>query len=133
MEDGKHGHQWDNGNTGSTQMSYNPVYKELQTVNLKPVFWTCDEILFVTGHGPFPSFLSRFHLSDSESFVCGELSDPIHYATSCPLTRSWRIRKPSASLENLWYRRVLENPNSRKRILNMIKFIIDHENIMRLE
>ncbi|GBN68804.1 hypothetical protein AVEN_247109-1 [Araneus ventricosus] len=50
---------WDNGNTGRS------VHKVLKTVHLKPVFWTREEILFVTGHGPFPSFLNRFHLSDS--------------------------------------------------------------------
>ncbi|GBN43224.1 hypothetical protein AVEN_226459-1 [Araneus ventricosus] len=115
---------WANGNTGRS------VHKVLKTVSLKPVFWTGEEILFVTGHGPFSSFLNRFHLSDSDSCVCGKVGDPIHYATSCPLTLSWHVRKHSTSLESLWYQRVLENPNSRKRIINMIKFIIDNENIM---
>ncbi|GBN96694.1 hypothetical protein AVEN_107898-1 [Araneus ventricosus] len=118
---------WDNGNTGRY------VHKVLKTVNLKPVFWTHEEILFVTGHGPFPSFLNRFHLSDSDSCPCREVGDLVHYATTCPLTLSWHIRKPSTSLESLSYQRVLEYPNSRNRIINMIKFIIDNENIMRLE
>ncbi|GBL90422.1 hypothetical protein AVEN_178850-1 [Araneus ventricosus] len=118
---------WDNGSTGRS------IHKVLKTVNLKPVFWTREKILFVTEHGPFPSFLNRFHLSDSNSCACGEVSDPIHYATSCPLTLSWHIRETSTSLKSLWYPRVLENPNSRKRIINMVKFIIDNENIMRLE
>ncbi|GBN37320.1 hypothetical protein AVEN_267669-1 [Araneus ventricosus] len=86
---------WDNGNTGSS------VHKVLKIVNLKPVFWTREEILFVTGHGPFPSFFNHFHLSDSDSYACAEVGDPIRYATSCPLTLSWRIRKPSTSLESL--------------------------------
>ncbi|GBL90732.1 hypothetical protein AVEN_219384-1 [Araneus ventricosus] len=121
---------WDNGNTERF------VRKVLKTVHLKPVFWTREGSfgrVFVTGHGPFPSFLNRFLLSDSDSCACGEVGDPIHFATSCPLTLSWHIRKPSTSLESLWYLRVLENPNSRNRIINMIKFIIDNENIMRLE
>ncbi|GBL83335.1 hypothetical protein AVEN_110651-1 [Araneus ventricosus] len=118
---------WDNGSTVSS------VHKVLKTAHLKPVFWIREEILFVTGHGPFTSFLNRFHLSDSDSCARGEVGDPIHYATSRPLTLSWHIRKPSTSLESLWYQRVLENLNSRKRIINMIKFIIDNENRMRLE
>ncbi|GBM52638.1 hypothetical protein AVEN_68325-1 [Araneus ventricosus] len=89
--------------------------------------------MFVAGHGPFPSFLNRLHLSDSDSCACGEVGDPIHYVTSCPLNFSWHIRKPSTSLDNLWFQRVLENLNLRKRIINMIKFIIENENIMRLE
>ncbi|GBN37803.1 hypothetical protein AVEN_102207-1 [Araneus ventricosus] len=95
---------WDNGNTGRS------VHKVFKTVSLKPVFWTREEILFVTGHGPFPSFLNRFHLSDSDSCACGEVGDPIHYATSCPLTLSWHIRKPSTSLESLcsWRIRIQE-------------------------
>ncbi|GBM09865.1 hypothetical protein AVEN_241197-1 [Araneus ventricosus] len=100
---------WDNGNTGRS------VHKLLKSVNLNPVFWTREKILFVTGHGPLPSFLNRFHLSDSDTYACGEVDDPIHYATSCPLTLSFHIRKPSTSLESLWYPRVLGNPNSSKK------------------
>ncbi|GBL96445.1 hypothetical protein AVEN_43754-1 [Araneus ventricosus] len=85
----------DNRNTGRS------AHKVLKTVSLKPVFWTREEILFVTGHWPFPSFLNRFHLSDSDSCACGEVGDAIHYATSCPLTLSWHIRKPPTSLESL--------------------------------
>ncbi|GBL75676.1 hypothetical protein AVEN_154987-1 [Araneus ventricosus] len=95
----------DNRNTGRS------VHKVLKTVKLKPVFWTLEEILSVTGHGPFPSFLNRFHLSDSDSCACGEVGDPIHYVASCPLTLCGHIRKHSTSLESLWYQRVLENPN----------------------
>ncbi|GBM53508.1 hypothetical protein AVEN_261278-1 [Araneus ventricosus] len=72
----------DNGNTGRSG------YKVPQTVHLKPVFWTREEILFVTGHGPFPSFFNCFYLSDSDSCARGDVGDPIHYVTSCPLTLS---------------------------------------------
>ncbi|GBM85830.1 hypothetical protein AVEN_162140-1 [Araneus ventricosus] len=57
-------HLWDNGNTGCS------VHKVLKTVHIKPVFWTHEEILSATGHGPFPSFFSRFHLSESDSCTC---------------------------------------------------------------
>ncbi|GBM65018.1 hypothetical protein AVEN_68942-1 [Araneus ventricosus] len=70
---------WDNGNTGRS------VHKLLKTVHLKLVFWTLEEILLVTGHGPFPSFLNRFHLSDSDSCACGEVSDPIHHTPNDPV------------------------------------------------
>ncbi|GBM42147.1 hypothetical protein AVEN_99064-1 [Araneus ventricosus] len=95
----------DDGSTGRS------VHKVFKRVHLKPAFWTREKILFVTGHGPFPSFLNCFHLSYGESCACGEVGDPTHYATSCPLTLSWRIRKPLTSLESLLYQRVLENLN----------------------
>ncbi|GBN03529.1 hypothetical protein AVEN_30829-1 [Araneus ventricosus] len=44
---------------------------------------------------PIPIIPYRFHLPESDSCACGEVGDPIHYATSCPLTLSWCIRKPS--------------------------------------
>ncbi|GBM78927.1 hypothetical protein AVEN_26725-1 [Araneus ventricosus] len=88
--------------------------------------WTfCLLKLHETGHCPLPSFLNRFHLSDDDSCACGEIGDPIHYATSCTLTLSWRTSKPSISLESLWYQRVLENPNSRKIIINMINHLTE--------
>ncbi|GBO04522.1 hypothetical protein AVEN_204949-1 [Araneus ventricosus] len=117
----------DNGNTGHY------VHRVLKTFNLKSVFWTREEIMFVPGQGPFPSLLHSFHLSDSDSCACGEVGDPIHYATSCPLTLPRHIRKSSTSLKSLWYQRVLKTLNSRKRIIYMIKFIIGNENIIREE
>ncbi|GBN82972.1 hypothetical protein AVEN_81938-1 [Araneus ventricosus] len=114
---------WDIGNTGRS------VHKVLKTVHLKPVFCTREEILFVTGHGPFSSFLNCFHLSNSNTCAGGKVGDPIHHTISCPLTLSWRIKKPSTSLESLRYQRALENPNLRKRIINMNKFIIDDKTI----
>ncbi|GBN16526.1 hypothetical protein AVEN_82087-1 [Araneus ventricosus] len=106
----------------------------METVNLIPVFWIREEILFVIGHGPFPSFLHRFYLSDSDSCACGEVGDPIHYATSCPLTLSWRIRKPLVLHWKVFgTKKGLKNPISRKRIIIAIKFIIDNGNIIRLE
>ncbi|GBM90959.1 hypothetical protein AVEN_131503-1, partial [Araneus ventricosus] len=80
---------WGNGNTGRC------VHKVFKTVHLKSVFWTREEILFVTGHGSFPSFLHRFRLLNSDSCACGQVGDPIHYAKSCPLSLSRRIRKLS--------------------------------------
>ncbi|GBM90683.1 hypothetical protein AVEN_217557-1 [Araneus ventricosus] len=98
-----------NRNTGRS------VHKVVETVYLKPALWRREEILFVTGHRPFLSFLNHFHLSYSVSCTFAEVDGPIHKATSCPLTLYWRIRKPSTSLESLWFQRVLENLNSRKK------------------
>ncbi|XP_035230601.1 uncharacterized protein LOC118202526 [Stegodyphus dumicola] len=34
---------------------------------------------FFSGHGPFPTYLKRFHLSGTEFCECGEVGDPDHY------------------------------------------------------
>ncbi|GBN12561.1 hypothetical protein AVEN_189482-2-1, partial [Araneus ventricosus] len=45
---------WDNGETGRSTHDIVP------RVSNKPVGWNREEIMFVTGHGPFPSYLHRF-------------------------------------------------------------------------
>ncbi|GBN92997.1 hypothetical protein AVEN_9726-1 [Araneus ventricosus] len=47
------------------------------------------------------NILIRWIKAHGGSCACGEAGDPIHYATSCPLTLSWHIRKPSTSLESV--------------------------------
>ncbi|GBM73460.1 hypothetical protein AVEN_189127-1 [Araneus ventricosus] len=47
---------WDNGETGRSKHDIVPRFSN------KPVGWNREEIMFVTGHGPFPSYLLRFNL-----------------------------------------------------------------------
>ncbi|GBM11404.1 hypothetical protein AVEN_275194-1 [Araneus ventricosus] len=42
---------WDNGETGSS------THHIVPRVSNKPVGWNREELLFVTGHWPFPSYL----------------------------------------------------------------------------
>ncbi|GBN17478.1 hypothetical protein AVEN_3932-1 [Araneus ventricosus] len=74
--------------------------------------------MFVTGHGPFPTYLKRFNIRSSDSCGCGKLGNPLHYATSCLFTTSYHLTKPSADLEPLWWKRVMNNNNSRAKIKN---------------
>ncbi|GBM46633.1 hypothetical protein AVEN_181210-1 [Araneus ventricosus] len=61
---------WDNGKTGSSTHDIVP------RVSNKPVGWNREEIMFVTGHGPFPSYLLRFNLRTHGNCSCGEKGDP---------------------------------------------------------
>ncbi|GBN17507.1 hypothetical protein AVEN_266060-1 [Araneus ventricosus] len=47
---------WDNGETGRSRNDIVP------RVSNKPVGWNREEIMFVTGQRPFPSYLHRFNL-----------------------------------------------------------------------
>ncbi|GBM07853.1 hypothetical protein AVEN_96476-1 [Araneus ventricosus] len=73
---------WDNGETGRSTHDIVP------RVSNKSVGWNREEIMFVTGHGPFPSYLHRFNLRTHDNCSCGGKGDPMHYATKCRFTLS---------------------------------------------
>ncbi|GBM66990.1 hypothetical protein AVEN_255431-1 [Araneus ventricosus] len=81
-------------------------------VSNKPVGWNREEIMFVIGHGPFPSYLHGFNLRTHDNCSCGEKGDPIHYATKCRFTLSWHFQTPTVSLKLRWLKKILtNNPN----------------------
>ncbi|GBM03939.1 hypothetical protein AVEN_185432-1 [Araneus ventricosus] len=67
-------------------------------------------------HGPFPAYLKRFHLSDSDYCSCGGIGTALHYATECIYTVSWHMRKPEPNFEQEWLKRVANNLVSRQKI-----------------
>ncbi|GBN34761.1 hypothetical protein AVEN_222059-1 [Araneus ventricosus] len=71
---------WDNGETDRSTHDIVP------RVSNKPVGWNREEIMLVTGRGPFPSYLLCFNLRTHDNCSCGEKGDPIHYARKCPFT-----------------------------------------------
>ncbi|GBO26262.1 hypothetical protein AVEN_72067-1 [Araneus ventricosus] len=71
---------WDNGETDRS------THDVVTSVSNKPVGWNREDIMFVTGHGPFPSYLQRFNLRTHDNCSCREKGDPIHYATKCRFT-----------------------------------------------
>ncbi|GBL95223.1 hypothetical protein AVEN_253549-1 [Araneus ventricosus] len=75
--------EWDNGETGWS------VHNVLSKVKTTRTPWQRPEIMFVTDHGPFPTYLKRFNIRSSDSCGCGNLENPLHYATSCLFTTSY--------------------------------------------
>ncbi|GBM62562.1 hypothetical protein AVEN_149130-1 [Araneus ventricosus] len=114
----------DNGETSKS------VYNVLPKVKITPSPWQRPEIMFITNHDPFPTYLKRFNIRNSDSCDCGELGNPLHYATSCLLTSSYHLTKPSAHLEPPWWKRVLNNNFSRAKIRKLIHFIAENEAIL---
>ncbi|GBM33779.1 hypothetical protein AVEN_183038-1 [Araneus ventricosus] len=47
---------------------------------------------FMTGHGPFVTYLHRFGFCSRDRCVCGDKGDPNHYATVCPVTNPFISR-----------------------------------------
>ncbi|GBN58428.1 hypothetical protein AVEN_225387-1 [Araneus ventricosus] len=72
--------EWDNGETGRS------VHNVLPKVKTTPTPWQRQEIMFLTGLGPFPTYIKRFNIRSSDSCGCGNLGNTLHYATSCLFT-----------------------------------------------
>ncbi|GBN43184.1 hypothetical protein AVEN_168370-1 [Araneus ventricosus] len=115
---------WDNGETGRSTHDIVP------RVSNKPVGWNREEIMFVTGHGPFPSYLLRFNLRTHDNCSCGGKGDPIHYATKYPFTLSWHFQTPTVSLKLQWLKNILTNNFSRTRLRLLMRFICDENNLI---
>ncbi|GBM62158.1 hypothetical protein AVEN_56788-1 [Araneus ventricosus] len=86
--------------------------------------------MFVTGHGPFPSYLHRFNLRKHENCSCIEKGDPMHYATKCRFTLSWYFQTPAVSLQLQWLKDILTNNLSRTRLRLLMRFICDENNLI---
>ncbi|GBM39943.1 hypothetical protein AVEN_21997-1 [Araneus ventricosus] len=55
----------------------------MPSVSLRPTNWIREDVIFFSQHGPFPAYLKRFHLSDSDYCSCGGIGTALHYATEC--------------------------------------------------
>ncbi|GBO15261.1 Putative protein in type-1 retrotransposable element R1DM [Araneus ventricosus] len=66
-------------------------------------------IYFLSGHGPFPSYLHRFKFLDPPHCICGMLGDADHYIFSCSLTKEFHIIKPADEHKKAWFNNLLTN------------------------
>ncbi|GBN20467.1 hypothetical protein AVEN_107426-1 [Araneus ventricosus] len=85
--------EWKNGDTGRK------IYNIMPSVSLRPTNWIREDVIFFCQHGPFPAYLKRFHISDSDYCSCGGICTTLHYATECVLTVSWHMRRPAPNFE----------------------------------
>ncbi|GBN58202.1 hypothetical protein AVEN_164907-1 [Araneus ventricosus] len=87
--------------------------------------------MFVIGHGPFPSYLHRFNLRTHDNCSCGEIGDPMHFATKCRFTLSWPLQTPTVSFKLQWLKNILIiNNSSRTRLRLLMRFICDENNLI---
>ncbi|GBN49525.1 Liprin-beta-2 [Araneus ventricosus] len=116
---------WKNGDTGRKFFNIMP------SVSLRPTNWIREDVIFFSQHGPFPAYLKRFHLSDSDYCSCGGIGTALHYATECIYTVSGHMRKPAPNFEQEWLKRVANNLVSRQKIRGIIKFISENRYLFR--
>ncbi|GBM22559.1 hypothetical protein AVEN_183987-1 [Araneus ventricosus] len=76
--------QWDHNGVG---------YEDLLKVSLKPTRWPRELTIFVSGHGSFLVYLKRITRHPEKNCACGNIRNPLHYATECHLTEFFHFTK----------------------------------------
>ncbi|GBM50504.1 hypothetical protein AVEN_254780-1 [Araneus ventricosus] len=104
---------------------------KLDSTEDSPSSWSIESILFATGHGPFPSYLYRFRLHQSDICACGEKRYPLHYATSCHMMSSYHFTNPNAENIQLWWKGGLSNKVSRINIAKLVSFLTENETLIK--
>ncbi|GBN44732.1 hypothetical protein AVEN_113120-1 [Araneus ventricosus] len=94
--------------------------------------WIRENVIFFSQHGPFPAYLKRFRLYDSDYCRSGGIGTALHYATECIYTMSWHMRKPAPNFEQEWLKRVANSLVSRHKIRMIVKFISENRDLSRL-
>ncbi|GBN24891.1 hypothetical protein AVEN_227910-1 [Araneus ventricosus] len=77
---------------------------------------------------PISTYFKQFNIRNSDSCGCGDLGNPLHYATSCLFKTSYHLTKPSVDLEPLWWKVVMNN-SSKAKIRKLIHFIAANETL----
>ncbi|GBO41934.1 hypothetical protein AVEN_72857-1 [Araneus ventricosus] len=105
---------WKKGDNGRK------IYNIMPLVSLLPTIGIREDVVFFSQHGPFPAYLKRFPLSDSDYCSSGGIGTTLHYATECIYTVSWHIKKQAPNFEQEWLKRVVNNLVSRHKIRGIV-------------
>ncbi|GIY66417.1 retrovirus-related Pol polyprotein from type-1 retrotransposable element R1 [Caerostris extrusa] len=81
---------------------------------------------FYVGHGPFPSYLYRFRLRETDECTCGEEGTQDHYAFECPLTANNHLKKPSTEHYKAWAVQTTKNAKAISKINNIMNYLINN-------
>ncbi|GBM40378.1 hypothetical protein AVEN_106127-1 [Araneus ventricosus] len=109
------------------------TFKILPRVSTRPCYWKREEILFFTGHSPFPSYLKRFNLASTANWPCRNTNGtPLHYATECILAASFYMTKPAQQRELIWFRNVTSYKRSRFKTQRLLHHLNDFQELLRI-
>ncbi|GBN22397.1 hypothetical protein AVEN_245389-1 [Araneus ventricosus] len=108
---------WNDGDAGRK------IYNIKHSVSFSPTKLIREDVIFFSEHEPFPAFLKKFHLSDSDQCICGGTGTALLYSTECALTVSWNMGKLAPNFEQKLLKRVDNNIVFRHKIRRKVKFI----------
>ncbi|GBM90016.1 hypothetical protein AVEN_174823-1 [Araneus ventricosus] len=92
--------------------------------------WKRQDIIFATGHGPFPSYFKRFRIKESDCCDWGGVGDPLHYVTSYPFTACFHLTKPTQDLQTIWWNKVIKNKLSRIKTRILVNFLLYNKSLL---
>ncbi|GBN47641.1 hypothetical protein AVEN_66354-1 [Araneus ventricosus] len=55
------------------------IYNIMPSVSLRPTNWIREDVIFFSKHGPFPSYLKRLSLSDSDFCSCDGIGTALRH------------------------------------------------------
>ncbi|XP_035231184.1 uncharacterized protein LOC118203049 [Stegodyphus dumicola] len=108
--------RWDSAPTGRRTYSFFPKVGTVAKVT------NGAQTHFFSGHGPFPTYLKRFHLSGTEFCECGEVGDPDHYLFHCASTKPYHLRRPSDLFWPQWAETICKNSIAKRKLNEVLKY-----------
>ncbi|XP_035215127.1 uncharacterized protein LOC118188742 [Stegodyphus dumicola] len=77
---------------------------------------------FLTGHGPFPTYLKRFGLASQDQCACGSRGDVEHFVFECQYTSNWLLRRPPAAHKEYWANNTLHRGPVLKKLIKIMSY-----------
>ncbi|GBM00067.1 hypothetical protein AVEN_214134-1 [Araneus ventricosus] len=119
--------RWDDGINGRS------TYEIIKKLGLRNHNWPRQLIQFITGHGPFPSYLFRFGKHPDNCCACREPDTPFDYATNCRLTLSYHLKCPADQHIEAWLKSITNHRLLRNKIIDLLIFITSQEDLLKSE
>ncbi|GBL74646.1 hypothetical protein AVEN_206741-1 [Araneus ventricosus] len=119
--------RWDDGINGRS------TYEIIRKVGLRNHNCPRQLIQFITGHGPFPSYLFRFGKQQDNCCACEEPGTPFHYATKCRLTLSYHLKCLADQHIEAWLKSITNHRLLRNKIIDLLNFITSQEYLLKFE
>ncbi|GBM33341.1 hypothetical protein AVEN_194947-1 [Araneus ventricosus] len=113
--------------------SWNDCYTQYQTasgtrvrayvpcVDEKMLIFNKYVLYFLTGHGPFPCYLSIFKILSSPYCECGAIGDPDHYVFECRYTNEFHLGRPTENAKPLWLENILSCKINLDKLISCFK------------
>lgn len=109
--------EWENNITGRY------TYKLINKISENRLLTHRNLYIFMTNHGPFPSYLYKINVITSPLCICGKKGTSTHYMFDCPLTEYYHIKKPQNISLPQFFTYVEKSPKLQKKIIECVTLI----------